>query len=317
MKLLTVLIFFSCALPAVLISNKRNDEPIIGVLAQELRSASSPGTSYIAASYIKFLESAGARVVPVKINQTQEEYESLFSSINGILFPGGGANLISSGYAKAAKILYDLALKANSQGDYFPLWGTCLGFEELTYLTSGKLLLSKTNTTEVALPLIFASGSRESKMFRHFPKDVLDSLASEPITENSHKWSLTVESFNNNEELRNFYKILTTNSDGKTEFVSTMEGDLACSTAKDFPIYASQWHPEKNPFEWTKPYIPHTPSAIKMTFYVANFFVNEARKNFHRFPSDKEKTDSLIYNYKLVYTGKKPDATFEQMYIFK
>lgn len=41
----------------------------IGVLAQELIMESDPqldaGVSYIAASYVKFLEGAGARVVPV------------------------------------------------------------------------------------------------------------------------------------------------------------------------------------------------------------------------------------------------------------
>jgi hypothetical protein len=42
---------------------------LTGVLAQELLVESDPqlytGVSYIAASYVKFLEGAGARVVPV------------------------------------------------------------------------------------------------------------------------------------------------------------------------------------------------------------------------------------------------------------
>ena len=38
------------------------------------------------------------------------------------------------------------------------MWGTCLGLEELTFLTSGKLLLSSTNTNGVALPLVFTNG---------------------------------------------------------------------------------------------------------------------------------------------------------------
>lgn len=54
---------------------------------------------------------------------------------------------------------------------------------------------------------------------------------------------------------------------------------LRMPTAYDFPIYATQWHPEKNAFEWTRPYIPHTPSAIKTTFYMAYFFVNEGMVN--------------------------------------
>ncbi|XP_075996497.1 gamma-glutamyl hydrolase-like [Genypterus blacodes] len=90
-------------------SAQRNDSPIIGVLAQEMNPRLSL-SSYIAASYVKFVESAGARVVPVLIKQTAEEYKSVFSSINGILNPGGSLSIISSAYAKAARIFYELAM---------------------------------------------------------------------------------------------------------------------------------------------------------------------------------------------------------------
>lgn len=47
-----------------------NDEPIIGVLSQEMSSYlrtkyADQYHSYIAASYVKFIEGGGARVVPV------------------------------------------------------------------------------------------------------------------------------------------------------------------------------------------------------------------------------------------------------------
>ncbi|XP_043100031.1 gamma-glutamyl hydrolase [Puntigrus tetrazona] len=286
---------------------KTNDRPIIGVLAQDVYDPSPHRNSYIAASYVKFLESAGARVVPVTINKSDDEYRRLFKSINGVLFPGGGASLESSGYSKTAAIFYRLALEANSNGDYFPVWGTCLGFELLTLLTSGKLLLSHTNTSGIALPLNFTHDVRDSKLFKDFPEDLMKSLETEQLTENSHQWSLTTENFTKSETLRKFYKVLSTNTAGQNEFVSTME-------AYDFPIYATQWHPEKNAFEWTRPYVPHTPSAIKTTFYTAYFFVNEAKKSFHSFPNAEEEEKALIYNYKPEYTG--PLSAFEQIYFF-
>ncbi|XP_047424390.1 gamma-glutamyl hydrolase [Mugil cephalus] len=286
---------------------KRNDRPIIGVLAQEVYTPKPNQTAYIAASYVKFLESAGARVVPVMINRTEEEYKALFNSINGILYPGGGVSIVSSGYERAAKIFYELAIEANKRGDYFPVWGTCLGFEQLAYLTSGKSLLTHTNTSGVALPLNFTSEAKNSRMFKGFPPELVKALASEPLTENSHQWSLATLTYNTNDDLRRFYKVLSTNTDGNTEFVSTIE-------AYDYPIYATQWHPEKNAFEWTRPYIPHSPSAVKTTFYMAEFFVSEARKNFHRFASEEGESDALIYNHDAVYTGAK--SAFEQIYFF-
>lgn len=286
---------------------KTNERPIIGVLAQDVFDPKPHRNSYIAASYVKFVESAGARVVPVMINKSEDEYTRLFKSINGVLLPGGGVSLESSGYSKAAGIFYRLALEANSNGDYFPVWGTCLGFELLTLLTSGELLLSHTNTSGIALPLDFTEDVQGSRLFKEFPEELMKSLATEPLTENSHQWSITTQNFTANEKLKKFYRVLSINTDGQNKFVSTME-------AYDFPIYATQWHPEKNAFEWTRPYIPHTPSAIKTTFYMANFFVNEARKSFHSFASTEEEEKALIYNYNPEYTGIQ--SAFEQTYFF-
>ncbi|KAM9337752.1 gamma-glutamyl hydrolase [Symphorus nematophorus] len=284
-----------------------NERPIIGVVAQAYRFAKPNQSAYIAASYVKYLESAGARVVPVMINKTPEEYKALFNSINGILFPGGRSSIVSSSYQRTAQILYDLAIEANKGGDYFPVWGTCLGFEQLIYFKSGKSVLSYTNTSGVALPLNFTEEAKNSRLFKDFPADLMEDLASEPLTENSHTWSLGVLTYNTNEELKKFYKVLSTNTDGKIEFVSTVE-------AYDYPIYGTQWHPEKNAFEWRRPYISHSPSAVKATFYMAEFFVNEARKSTHRFESKEEESKALIYNYHPVIAP--PESIFEQIYLF-
>lgn len=62
----------------------RFSKPHSGVLAQGSSSSIKKyGSSYIAASYIKYLESAGARVVPILVNQTDEYYGNIFKSLNG------------------------------------------------------------------------------------------------------------------------------------------------------------------------------------------------------------------------------------------
>lgn len=48
--------------------------------------------------------------------------------------------------------------KSFDDGDYFPVWGTCLGFEELSYLISGECLLTLTKTEGVTMPLNFTKG---------------------------------------------------------------------------------------------------------------------------------------------------------------
>ncbi|XP_072267229.1 gamma-glutamyl hydrolase isoform X2 [Pyxicephalus adspersus] len=283
---------------------------VTGIVAQEthFENLLPNGRSYIAASYVKTLESAGARVIPIRINLSNEEYVKIFSVINGILLPGGGVDLKTSEYARVSKIFYDLAIAANDRGDYFPIWGTCLGFEQLTVLTSGELLLTLTNTEDISLPLNFTESALNSKIFQKMPLPLYKSLATLPISANFHHWSLSMQNFTANEKLRKFYNVLSTNSDGILEFVSTME-------AYEYPIYGVQWHPEKNPFEWRKTSdISHTAEAVDVAFYMARFFVSEARKSQHQYSEEVEIAYPLIYNYCPTYTGN--ISVFEQMYFF-
>ncbi|XP_034021852.1 zgc:171566 [Thalassophryne amazonica] len=286
-----------------------NYRPIIGVLAQENLPGDvlAQGTSYIAASYVKYLEGAGARVVPIRINLTREDYVELFYSVNGLLLPGGDVDIEKSQFTQIAKIFYDLAVKANIMKDYFPIMGICQGFQQLSVLTANENLLTLTDTKAVALPLNFEPGV-SGRMFQSFPKDLLQSLAEESITSNFHSWSLTTQNFTQNAKLKNFYRILTTNNDGKKKFISTME-------AYRYPFYAVQWHPEKSLFEWiNKPGIVHTSSAAHVAFYTGAFFVSEAMKSRHRFKSPEEEAKALIYNYCPVNKGLQ--AMFQQVYYF-
>jgi len=76
---------------------------------------------------------AGARVVPIYYDGDEEYYDNMFKSLNGILFPGGGAEIGKNTLlTKNAKYIFEKAIEANKNGVHFPLWGTCLGFELLS-----------------------------------------------------------------------------------------------------------------------------------------------------------------------------------------
>ena len=50
--------------------------------------------------------------------------------------------------------------QANDNGDHFPVWGTCLGFQLLAFLASeyDSSVLSSTDATNLSLPLEFTEG---------------------------------------------------------------------------------------------------------------------------------------------------------------
>lgn len=294
----------------------KNQRPIIGILSLDSSEKfAKHGKSYIASSYVKYIESAGARVVPIRIDLSKEELESLFNSINGVLFPGGGASLCDSGYLRTAKIIYDLAIQANDKKDIFPMWGTCLGFELLNVLASGlkpEELLVSCDSENYSIPLEITGGclgSFGSRLFRFAPNECLKTLKEQSVAFNMHKNCVPIEKFWGTNSLAEFFDVLSTNRDRNgLEFISTIEG-------KKYPIYGTQWHPEKLQFEWEpKEAISHSPDAILVGQYMANFFVKQARQSTHHFPSVEEEEKALIYQYNPLDTSK--ESTFQQCYFF-
>ncbi len=81
----------------------------------------------------------------------------------------------------------------------------------------------------------------------------------------------------------------------------------------------AQWHPEKNAFEWTpEKHIPHDPRAINVTQAVANFVVNEARRNHHAPRNQLEEDAFLIYNWAPEFTGKvRTQSAFLWFHVFE
>lgn len=297
-------------------STVKTNRPIIGIVAEDSPPQLAKfGRSYIVASYIKYIESAGGRVVPINNNLSEDELEKLFLSINGVLFPGGGVNITahspSSGYLRTGEILFRLAKKANDQGDVFPLWGTCLGFQLLHELAArGKYVLSPVHGEDYSIPLNFSKDFQISRLFGSAPREIITYLSTLNVTYNHHRECVTPETYNKVKELKSFFRILSTNRDkqGKMEFISTVE-------AYNYPFYGSQWHPEKNIFEWTRnESINHSKEAVLIAQYVANSFVDQARLSGHRFSSDKKEAEALIYNH--VPTYCMPESNYELCYFF-
>ncbi|KAL8269494.1 hypothetical protein Esti_006580 [Eimeria stiedai] len=109
---------------------------ISGIAREQLQTSR---VSYLAASYVKLIEAAGCVALPIDLSMSEGEHKNLFSQMNGLLLPGGSADISAwdKPYLKIAKLYYQLAQESNDKGSFFPIFAICLGFEALMIIGSG------------------------------------------------------------------------------------------------------------------------------------------------------------------------------------
>ncbi len=216
----------------------RTERPLIGIVSQSLGpdalgskptrdgGLAGPRNSYIAASYVKFIESAGARVVPILQDMPREEVERRFKAVNGILIPGG-SQILSPGhpYYDMTKILLDMTIDANDEGTSFPLHGTCLGFEALAVAVTGNYsILHDFEAGDDPRPLVPGSDMGSSDFFASMPRVLRNALFSQPFAYENHVHGITYGDFIDNPKLAGFFDMLTMSVDKRGKYyISTME----------------------------------------------------------------------------------------------
>ncbi|CAF3252353.1 unnamed protein product, partial [Rotaria sp. Silwood2] len=202
-------------------------------------------TTYLAASYVKYIEATGAQVVPIRMYQSIDYYLHLFNSLNGVLFPGGD---FSNEYLYVAKLFHMWTLKLFFYCFYefdevqrsFPIWGTCLGFEVLLMLTKCSTdIFEPCRGYDYATELTFMPDATDSRLLgRSLPINIRNALQNEPTTANFHVFCMRPENFSADPILSTFYKMLTVSPDleGRT-FVSTIESKYYLSYDLTLTIY--------------------------------------------------------------------------------
>ena len=332
---------------------RATERPIIGILSMPSSYSAYKGQSDFPASYVKFLEQAGARVVPIPYDLDAGALEALLQSLNGALFTGGAAPFFSpapahapTAYALTAQRIYAEVQAAAAKGETWPLWGTCLGHECVALRARARAVraprlprLPRPPPRARSTASLRAGSSAWSPpawtMRRRRCRAALTAKISQwrwtgrrrrrrracgarrrmCIGYNAHTQGFTPADFNGDAKLSAAFNVLGTSQDraGKT-FVASMEG-------KTLPIYTTQWHPEKAAYEWNGAElyndINHSPLAVSSSYYPAAFFVNQARMNNRSFASADDENAALIYNYAPVFAPKTGLSTlFEQLYFF-
>jgi len=288
------------------------------VLTQPYGAGGAKNASYVAASYVKFVEAGGARAAVVPHAASDDVHRRLFDGLNGLLLPGGDSDIrLGTPLRRAANnfVRWSRAAAA-AHDDVFPVVGHCMGFELLlSVVANSDDVLSRFDAENLTLPLTFnAQRAARSALFGPAAAArAVQVLSRENVTLNNHVQGVTPHVLASTPPLAAMFgEPLTTNVDRKgATFVSTVE-------AVDTPwLYAFQYHPEKNAYEWRPDeVISHSPDAVEAMAYLARHMVSFARRSTHRFASWPDERRSLFYNYAPRFSGYDEHASFEQVYVF-
>jgi|MDSY01.2.fsa_nt_gb gamma-glutamyl hydrolase len=282
----------------------------VGILtAPFISHADSYITSYMGSSYVKWIESAGALVVPLEYNLPKPILLGFLKQLNGIVLIGGSienkkthTNKQFLMYEETIQYILNYTKYQNKIGNYYPVWCTCMTFELTAAFAMEKDILKKQK--DIYKYLIkegFDGGNtlhwtkEPSKLKKLFTQEELNKMSKEECVFYTHSLSLKYDS-NHIKKFSKYANIVATGltKENKIKYIAIYE-------LKNMPLYGVQFHPEKIQFEYyNNGYrVPKTDIAIKFSTKLANFFISECRKNSNIWIGGKKFYDFTINDYNI------------------
>lgn len=135
----------------------------------------------------------------------------MMSQLNGILLPGGAVFIdeadrqanpdVTSDCVRSAELIYQLAMERNMRakklddlGGYFPVWGTCLGFQLiLIHAAEAPNVRIACQPMREAMPVTLTDDYQQSQLLGSLPKSVADEMEKHPFACHQHRYCITKE----------------------------------------------------------------------------------------------------------------------------
>lgn len=236
----------------------------------------SKHNSYIATSYMKYTEQTGAQSLLIPWDLPWEELTELLEQTNGLVFPGGAAELVDekgnvTEYMERLTQIMDWAIKKNENGYWYSLLGECLGLEEMMIGLAGNnsTMLEKGFEDENYVHSIKVNKRMfvKSAMYGLMQKKNAFRIFKEEKIFFNHGSGISPKLLKSNPVIGDEIEIVGTSvpANGKT-FVTLLQH-------KKYPFYAVQPHPEKNQWEKSNPAINNILDRSRKTIDVTSDFM--------------------------------------------
>jgi gamma-glutamyl hydrolase len=211
-------------------------------------------------NYIRWIKDAGATPIIIPYSITKTDLIKQMDKLQGVIWTGGAIE--TERYSENQRITYLTTLQrcfliakdCNDHGRYFPIWGSCLGFETLV-LMGEDVPLSKF-FTRVQIhertgrdTITFLSSPSRIKQF--FPLKLRNAMARIPCATHHHKLGFDITPLPH------------------MRFVSVDSGFINIIEYVDYPFYGVQFHPER----------PFSPFSEEISRQFGQFLIKECQKN--------------------------------------
>ena len=312
-----------------------NDSPVIGILTLPLSNwlgdnialDSRRAKSYLPAAYVRWIENSGARVVPIQYTMTKPILLSYLTQINGVIICGDISPINYAKmdhntkietevlrWAKAEFAIFQWAKQQNNLGNYFPVLGIGMGYEEMIFMNMMPNYYMKITNSKSAMDfddedtpqdemvkasdVYWASPLKLTNTPGIFGQDISKEdqklWSKKPVCYTTPGWAMNVKG-KKISKIKEFLEInsITKHKKLKTEYINLY-------SFKEFPFYGMAFHPEAVIYSWVEKMIPQSDVSTDFSHKMSQIFVNECRKNDTQLTSNK----ILIYNYTLFSPNK-------------
>lgn len=218
--------------------------------------------------------------------------------------PGGDGD-----YLEYGRFIYHQLKDMNDNGTYYPLWGTCMGYENMvSYVAdAGWDVLSVYDYDTGSMALEFVVDPRDTKMFNQLG-DRAFLFEQYNTSYNAHHWGLNPDKFNTDKGLSSIYHhtAISYMPDGRP-FVAAVESD-------NYPFFGTQFHPEKTTRVFKEDLeVDHSWLSIGLNRHFGDYFVHLARQNTNVWGTYSEVQKEIVENYHLIVS----DDWYDSVYVFE
>jgi gamma-glutamyl-gamma-aminobutyrate hydrolase PuuD len=226
--------------------------------------------SYIDNRYLEWVEMSGATAVV--ISYMVDDVDVYLNSVQGVVLCGGGVENkkthTTAQYEKYSRLCQRIYAFAAAK-PYYPLWGTCLGFEFLCMMGSGDPLAFEPANIQKAekntLSTLQFTGP--SKLRALFTEAELEEMATTPFCAHVHRYGFLIDA-PHTKRMQRFLNIISVDrTDDGAEYVNMVE-------FKTKPFYGAIWHPEKLSADHRS-----FPLSLAVAEKFSRFFKAECAKN--------------------------------------